>query len=79
MKSVTIHEAKTHLSRILREVELGETVVVSRGTTPVARLVPYSNAEREFDTAPGLLVAMAEDFDAPLDDFAPYTVVERPE
>ncbi|MFW6252849.1 MAG: type II toxin-antitoxin system Phd/YefM family antitoxin [bacterium] len=79
MKTVTIHEAKTHLSRILHEVESGETVVVARGKTPIARLVPYSNAERAFDTAPGLIVAMADDFDEPMDDFGPYMAAEQPE
>jgi prevent-host-death family protein len=39
-KSVTIHEAKTHLSRLLKDVESGKTVVIARGTTPIARLVP---------------------------------------
>jgi prevent-host-death family protein len=40
MKTVTTHEAKTHLSRLLAEVEAGEEVVICRGTTPAARLVP---------------------------------------
>jgi prevent-host-death family protein len=40
MKRVTTHEAKTHLSRLLAEVEAGEEVVICRGTVPAARLVP---------------------------------------
>jgi prevent-host-death family protein len=39
---VTIYYAKTHLSRLLREVATGAEYVISRGDTPVARLVPYS-------------------------------------
>lgn len=35
-----IHEAKTHLSRIIERVERGEEVVISRAGTPVAKLVP---------------------------------------
>jgi prevent-host-death family protein len=38
--TVTIHEAKTHLSRLLQQVEQGEEVVVCRGKTPVAKIVP---------------------------------------
>ena len=35
---VNIHEAKTHLSRILEEVERGETYIISRNGTPIAEL-----------------------------------------
>lgn len=44
-KTVSVHEAKTHLSRLLREVEAGETVVICRGQTPVARLQAMDGAE----------------------------------
>ena len=40
MKVVTIHAAKTHLSRLIEEVNEGEQVVIARGKHPVARLVP---------------------------------------
>jgi prevent-host-death family protein len=43
MRQVNIHEAKTHLSRLLEEAEAGEAgeaVVISRNGKPVARLVP---------------------------------------
>lgn len=79
MKSVTIHEAKTHLSQLLREVEAGETIVVARGRTPVAQLVPFQGGRRRFDGAPGLVLRMDEEFDEPLDDFAPYMVAEDPD
>ncbi len=39
MKTVNIHQAKTHLSALLSEVERGEDVVIARNGTPVARLV----------------------------------------
>lgn len=42
MKQVSTHEAKTHLSRLLAEVEAGEEVVICRGATPAARLLPLS-------------------------------------
>lgn len=40
MTRVTVHEAKTHLSRLLEEVEKGGEVVISRRDKPIARLVP---------------------------------------
>ena len=39
MATVNIHEAKTHLSRLLKQVEAGEEVVIARNGVPVARLV----------------------------------------
>ena len=40
MTTVNIHDAKTHLSRLLARVEAGETVVIARAGTPVATLGP---------------------------------------
>ena len=40
MKEVNIHEAKTHLSRLLNRVASGEEIVISRAGKPIARLVP---------------------------------------
>ncbi|MBI4617649.1 MAG: type II toxin-antitoxin system prevent-host-death family antitoxin [Planctomycetes bacterium] len=47
MIEVTTHEAKAHLSRLLKQVEKGETVIILSGRTPVAKLsaihdVPHS-------------------------------------
>lgn len=41
-KSVTIHEAKTHLSRLIARVEAGEEIVLKRGAVPVAKLIPLN-------------------------------------
>ena len=41
MTQVNIHEAKTHLSRLLEQVEAGEEVIISRSGRPIARLVAY--------------------------------------
>lgn len=46
-----MHEAKTHLSRLLKQVEEGGRVVISRGGTPVADLVPHERRR----LIPGLL------------------------
>jgi prevent-host-death family protein len=45
---VKVQEAKTHLSALLAEVEQGAEITITRGTTPVARLVPVDVA-RERD------------------------------
>ena len=46
MKQVSVREAKTHLSRLLRRVESGEEVVIARSGKPVAKLVPASPVRR---------------------------------
>lgn len=67
MKEVTIHEAKTHLSALIRSVESGETVLVKRGDVPVARLVPVEKAPRRRTLGQWRgKISIAEDFDAPL-------------
>ena len=67
MKTVNIHAAKTHLSRLIDDVERGEEVVIARAGKPVARLVPLAARPRERHL--GLLegrIHIADDFDAPL-------------
>lgn len=44
MEQINIHEAKTHLSRLLARVEDGEQIVIGRAGKPVAVLVPYREA-----------------------------------
>ncbi len=44
--TVKIHEAKTHLSDLLARVEAGEEVIIMRGDTPVARLMPLAAEEK---------------------------------
>jgi antitoxin (DNA-binding transcriptional repressor) of toxin-antitoxin stability system len=45
MTTVTIHQAKTQLSRLIAKAEAGEEVVIMRGKTPVARLEPISQGK----------------------------------
>lgn len=47
MTRVTIHEAKTNLSRLIEQVEKGGEVVISRRDKPVARLVPVETVRPE--------------------------------
>ena len=46
MKTVNVHEAKTHLSRLLEETQAGREIVVAKGGRPVARLVPVRRESR---------------------------------
>jgi prevent-host-death family protein len=46
VKVIATNEAKLHLSSLLHEVERGETIVISRGRKPLAKLVPHDEAER---------------------------------
>jgi prevent-host-death family protein len=63
---VNMHEAKTHLSRLVERVEAGEEVVISRAGKPVARLVPLrSQKARTFGELRGQ-IHIRDDFDAPL-------------
>lgn len=64
---VNVHQAKTHLSRLLARIEMGEEVVISRAGRPVARLVPVGRRRRR--RTPGQDVGkgwIAPDFDGPL-------------
>jgi prevent-host-death family protein len=63
---VGVHEAKTHLSRLLRRVAAGEEIIITSGGRPAARLIPVgSAAPREFGMDQGVL-DVPEDFDDPL-------------
>ena len=74
MKTVTIHEAKTHLSRLIREALAGEEVVIARGATPLVRIAPLESrgTQRRFGQLSDTVLYVAKDFDAPLDDLAEY-------
>ena len=45
MIQITTHEAKTHLSRLLKKVNDGEEVIIKKGDQPVARIVPYRGGD----------------------------------
>lgn len=48
MTTVNIHEAKTHLSRLLEQVEKGERITIARAGKPIADLVPHVRADFQF-------------------------------
>lgn len=67
MATMNIHEAKTHLSKLLRRVAAGEEIIIARAGRPVARLVPVrdDSVPRELGRYIGE-VEWKGDFDAPL-------------
>lgn len=64
MKPVKMHEAKTNFSKLITLVESGEEIIVQRGETPVAMIVPYHPAAR-LRVAGALKgqIVLADDFD----------------
>ncbi len=78
MEQVNIHQAKTHLSRLLERVVEGEEIVIAKSGRPMAKLVPIPSKPR----LPGRLkgkIRMADDFDAPLpEEIAAAFRGERP-
>lgn len=66
-----VAEAKANFSTLVRKALQGEEVVIARDNKPLLRLVPVGVPSRSPGSAKGL-IAMADDFDAPLEDFADY-------
>jgi prevent-host-death family protein len=71
--TVTIHQAKTHLSRLLQQVQLGEEVTVCRGKQPIAKIVPADSARAP---RPKVGIPTSPRFAIPEDAFAPLTDTE---
>ena len=72
MQTFNVHEAKTQFSRILREIEQGQEVLIARDGVVVARIIPErasTGIKIGRDEGKGKL---REDFDAPLAEFEPY-------
>jgi prevent-host-death family protein len=68
-ETVTIHRAKTTLSQLVARAEAGEEIIIARGGTPVAKLVPIqpAKAKRRFGSMKGQ-IALDESFWDPLPD-----------
>jgi prevent-host-death family protein len=69
---VSVQEAKTHLSRLLRRVEAGEEIVIRRGREPVALLVRAPAPTRKRNIWGNLEGSLAPDFDEIPTDFDDY-------
>ena len=70
---VSVQEAKTQLSRLLRRVEAGEDVVIRRGREPVAMLVRVPARPGQRHIWGDLEGSLSPDFDAVPSDFDAYT------
>ena len=69
MTTVNVHQAKTQLSKLLQQVEAGETIVIARAGKTSAQLVPI-NANPKGLKPPGAMhdqIIIGDDFDLPLD------------
>ena len=65
-KTINVHEARTHLSKLLARVEAGEELIIARAGQPVARLIPFARPGKRtlgLDAGRGFI---APDFDGPL-------------
>lgn len=67
MDTVNIHEAKTHLSRLVEQVAAGQSILIAKAGKPMAKLVPLRGVKPAIRF--GLLkqtIRVPEDFDDPL-------------
>lgn len=70
---VNIHEAKTHLSKLLERVMSGEKIIIAKSGKPIAQLVPFSQAPAQ--RVPGNdagQIIIESNFDDPLPEFEGY-------
>jgi prevent-host-death family protein len=69
MRTVNIHAAKTHLSRLVEDAAAGEEIVIAKAGKPLARLCPLAQVpkKRVLGRLRGKLI-VPDDFDAPLPD-----------
>jgi len=65
---VNVHEAKTHLSRLLERVAAGEEVTIAKAGKPVAKLVPARAVERRRLGIDEGRMVVPDDFNEPLPD-----------
>ena len=65
--TVSVHEEKTPLSRLLQRIAAGDDVIITRSGRAVARLVPIENTRPVFGADEGCFV-VPDDFDEPLDE-----------
>jgi prevent-host-death family protein len=73
MQQIKLEEAKVRLPDLIEAAMKGEEIFILRNDQPVVQLVPVESRERHarFGSAAGL-ITMADDFDAPLEDFNEY-------
>ena len=74
MSQVILEDAGNQLAHLVEQVSRGEDVIILRGVTPVAKLIllPEEKPVSHFGNAKDDLIYMADDFDAPREDFKDY-------
>ncbi len=71
MDTVNVHDAKTHLSRLLERVRRGERIVIAKAGIPVAVLGPIEDLRREPRRPGNEPIVIHPNFDDPLPEFDP--------
>jgi antitoxin (DNA-binding transcriptional repressor) of toxin-antitoxin stability system len=71
VKTISIHEAKTHLSRLIQRALDGEEIIIAKRHEPLVRLevIRAKTQTRRFGGLKTLVLAMGPSFDEPLGDF----------
>lgn len=71
--AIDLRDVQDPLSRLVVQAAQGEEVILTSDGEPVAKIIPIARAKapRKFGSARGM-IRMADDFDAPLDDFRDY-------
>ena len=74
--NVTLEEAQARLPELIAAAVRGEEVVVTQDNQPTAKIVAVPRQTEKprpvFGSAKGVILYMADDFDAPLEDFEEY-------
>lgn len=81
--TISLEEAQTQYVALIEQAAKGDEIVLVRGTTPIARIVPptlppapevpkAAKRRLSFGMGKGNILFMADDFDAPLEDFREY-------
>ncbi len=71
METVNIHQAKTHLSRLMEKVANGESFIFAKAGKPIGRLVPPDEAEKPKKRRIGFMegeIVVPDDFDTMMAD-----------
>ncbi|MDK3156666.1 type II toxin-antitoxin system Phd/YefM family antitoxin [Kamptonema cortianum] len=74
MSTLSVHEAKTHFSKLINRALAGEEIIVAKGKKPVVRIVPMEGAKtsRIPGRSKGLVKWISKDFDKPLSEFEDF-------
>jgi antitoxin (DNA-binding transcriptional repressor) of toxin-antitoxin stability system len=79
MTQVTLEEATDRIEELIRQAQSGEEVIIMEDDQPIAQIIPVDELSAfeprtgvKPGSAKGLILYMADDFDAPLEDFEEY-------